>query len=61
MGVMSIVAQGESEQKSASITWSIIERFKRGVPIIPTHNLLGYTKDKYGQIVIDESEAKVVR
>jgi site-specific recombinase len=61
LGVMSIVAQGESEQKSASITWSIIERFKRGIPIIPTHNLLGYTKDKYGQIVIDDSEAKVVR
>ncbi|RKW04265.1 MAG: recombinase family protein, partial [Streptococcus sp.] len=61
LGVMSIVAQGESEQKSASITWSIIERFKRGIPIIPTHNLLGYTKDKYGQIIIDDSEAKVVR
>lgn len=48
LGVMSIIAQGESEQKSASITWSIIERFKCGIPIIPTHNLLGYTKDKYG-------------
>lgn len=61
LGVMSIVAQGESEQKSASITWSIIERFKRGIPIIPTHNLLGYIKDKYDQIVIDDSEAKVAR
>lgn len=61
LGVMSIVAQGESEQKSASITWSVIERFKRGIPIIPTHNLLGYTKDQYGRIVIDDSEAKIVR
>lgn len=61
LGVMSIVAQGESEQKSASITWSIIERFKHGIPIIPTHNLLGYIKDKYDQIVIDDSEAKVAR
>lgn len=61
LGIMSIVAQGESEQKSASITWSVIERFKRGIPIIPTHNLLGYTKDQYGRIVIDESEAKIVR
>ena len=61
LGVMSIVAQGESEQKSASITWSVIERFKRGIPIIPTHNLLGYTKDQYGRIVIDDSEAKIVK
>ena len=58
---MSIVAQGESEQKSVSITWSVIEGFKRGIPIIPTHNLLGYKKDQYGRIVIDESEAKIVR
>ena len=39
LGVMSIVAQGENEQKSASITWSVIEGFKRGNLIIPTHNL----------------------
>ncbi|HFU3725149.1 TPA: recombinase family protein [Streptococcus suis] len=61
LGVMSIVAQGESEQKSASITWSVIERFKRGIPIIPTHNLLGYSKDQYGRIIIDKDEAKVVK
>lgn len=61
LGIMSIVAQGESEQKSASITWSVIERFKRGIPIIPTHNLLGYTKDQYGRVVIDDSEAKIVK
>nr|WP_238140158.1 recombinase family protein [Streptococcus suis] len=61
LGIMAIVAQGESEQKSASITWSVIERFKRGIPMIPTHNLLGYTKDQYGRVVIDETEAKIVR
>ncbi|XCY70254.1 recombinase family protein [Streptococcus iniae] len=61
LGIMAIVVQGESEQKSASITWSIIERFKRGIPIIPTHNLLGYTKDQYSRIIIDDSEAKIVR
>lgn len=61
LGVMFIVAQGESEQKSASITWSVIERFKRGIPIIPTHNLLGYSKDRYGRIVIDKDEAKGVK
>lgn len=61
LGVMSLVAQGESEQKSAAIIWSIIERFKKGIPIISTHNLLGYDKDKYGKMVIDEDEAQVIR
>lgn len=61
LGILAIVAQGESEQKSASITWSIIERFKKGLPIIPTHNFLGYTKDEFGRVEIDKSESKVVK
>ncbi|MFS1037211.1 recombinase family protein [Enterococcus casseliflavus] len=59
--MLSVVAQAESEQKSEAITWSIIERFKKGLPIIPTHNFLGFTKDKFGKIIIEESEAEVVR
>lgn len=61
LGMLSVIAQGESEQKSAAITWSIIERFKKGIPIIPTHNLLGYSKDRFGTIVIEKNEASVVR
>ena len=61
LGVMSLVAQGESEQKSAAITWSIIERFKKGIPIISTHNLLGFDKDPFGQVVIVEEEANIIR
>lgn len=58
---MRVIAQGESEQKSAAITWSIIERFKKGLPIIPTHNLLGYTKDRFGNIIIAKAEEEIVK
>lgn len=61
LGVMSLVAQGESEQKSAAVTWSIIERFKKGIPIIPTHNLLGFGKDHLGQIIVVEEGANIIR
>ena len=61
LGVMSLVAQGESEAKSAAITWSVIERFKNGIPILSTNFLLGYDKDKLGKLVIVEEEAEVVR
>lgn len=61
LGIMSLIAQGESEQKSAAITWAIIERFKKGIPIIPTHNLLGYSKNKFGSVEIVEDEAEIVR
>lgn len=60
LGILAIVAQGESEQKSAAITWSIIERFRRDCQL-STHNLLGYTKDKFGRVIIDKSESKVVK
>ena len=58
---MSLIAQGESEQKSAAVLWSIIERFKKGIPILSTHNLLGYDKDRFGKMVIVEEEAVVIR
>ncbi|MBC3887867.1 recombinase family protein [Acetobacterium paludosum] len=61
LGVMSLVAQGESEQKSAAMIWSIIERFKKGIPIISTHNLLGYDKDIFGEMIIAEDEAVVIQ
>lgn len=61
LGVMSLVAQGESEAKSAAISWSVIERFKNGIPILSTTYLLGYDKDSFGKLVIVEEEAEVVR
>lgn len=61
LGVLSLVAQGESEAKSAAITWSIVERFRNGIPVLSTTNLLGYDKDNYGRLVIVEEEAEVVR
>lgn len=61
LGVMSLVAQGESEAKSAAITWSIMQRFEKGIPIIPTHNLLGFDKDPYGKVIIVEEEAFIIR
>ena len=61
LGVMSLVAQGESEQKSASIKWAFVERAKKGIPCFSTHNLLGYDKDPLRTIIIVEEEAEIVR
>lgn len=61
LGILSLIAQGESEQKSAAILWSIYERFSRGIPIFSTHNLLGYDKNHFGNIIIVEEEAQYVR
>lgn len=61
IAMLSSVAQGESESKSESIKWSIKRRFSKGIPLLPTWNLLGYDKDKFGKMVIIPDEAEVVK
>lgn len=60
LGVMSLVAQGESEQKSASIKWSFVERAKKGIPCFSTYSLLGYDKDPFGTVFIVDEEAEFI-
>jgi len=59
--VLSMVAQGESESKSTNIKWACKRRFQKGLPLCPTWALLGYDTDEYGDMVITENEAEVVR
>lgn len=61
IAMLSSVAQGESENKSEAIKWSIRQRFQKGLPLCPTWALLGYTTDDNGNMVIVENEAVIVR
>ncbi|MEG0484775.1 MAG: recombinase family protein [Oscillospiraceae bacterium] len=57
----SFIAQNESIKKSRVIRWALQIRFSKGLALVPTHNILGYDKDRDGNIVIVPKEAKVVR
>ena len=61
IAMLSSVAQGESENKSEAIKWSIKRRFQKGLPLCPTWALLGYTTDDDGNMTVVEDEAAVVR
>lgn len=61
IAMLSSVAQGESENKSEAIKWSIKRRFQKGLPLCPTWALLGYTTDDDGNMAVVEDEAAVVR
>lgn len=61
IAMLSSVAQGESENKSEAIKWSIKRRFQKGLPLCPTWALLGYTTDDNGDMIIVENEAAIVR
>lgn len=59
--IRAMVAQADSERKSYRIKWSRRILFQQGIALIPTHCLLGYTKDADGAVVIEKKQAKVIR
>lgn len=58
--ILSSLAQGESESISTNSKWAVIKRFRDGTFILGTP-AYGYTKDKSGELIIQEEEATVVR
>lgn len=59
LAILSSIAQEESRSISTNVKWSIEKRFKAGKAHIP--KIYGYTKDEDGLLVINESQAEVVR
>ena len=59
LSFISTLAQEESHTKSEIMNASIEMRFKRGIFLTPP--LLGYDQDENGSLVINESEAKIIR
>lgn len=58
--ILASVAQGESEDFSGNNQWAIINRFENGTFIVGTP-AYGYRKDADGNLIIEETEAEVVR
>lgn len=53
--------QYESRSISENSTWGIRKRFEQGKVIINNNKFLGYDKDKNGNLIIDEKQAKIVQ
>lgn len=58
---LSAFAEEESRSVSENIKWRIRKKFERGELIISTKRFLGYDKDEYGDLVINQNEAHIVR
>ena len=58
--ILASVAQGESEDFSGNNRWAIISRFENGTFIVGTP-AYGYRRNADGNLVIEETEAEVVR
>lgn len=59
--ILSSLAQEEARSTSENLKWGIRKRFESGKAMCPTNYLLGYDKDKNGDMIINEEEAKTVR
>lgn len=58
--LLASIAQGESEDFSGNNRWSVEKRFRDGTFIIGTP-AYGYRKDEDGNLIIEESEAGVIK
>lgn len=59
--IMASLAQQESQLLSQNVKLGYQFRYQNGVMTINHNRFLGYTKDKDGNLVIEESEAEIVR
>ena len=59
--MLAAISQQESWSKSESIKWGMQHQANQGKAVLNHNRFFGYTKDKAGQLVIVEDEAKIVR
>ncbi|RRN49891.1 recombinase family protein [Streptococcus suis] len=59
--IMSSLAQEESRSISENVTWGLRKQFAEGKVHFPYTNVMGFTVDENGEIVVDQEEAKTVR
>ena len=61
LAVLASFAQEESRSMSENNKWTIKKKFERGEIMINTTRFLGYDKDEYGDLIINQEQAKMVR
>lgn len=59
--VLSSFAQEESKNVSDNLRWRAKKKFEKGELIINAKRFLGYDKDEYGDLVINEEESRIIR
>jgi len=60
--LVAAIAQNESLNQSENVKWGIRRQYERGnVKSVSASKFLGYKKDKQGNLVIDDEQAKIVR
>lgn len=61
ISVLSGMAEEESRIISENVKWGNTKAFENGNHHMVTRNIMGYTKDEFNKVVIDEQEAPIIR
>lgn len=61
LAALSSFAEEESRSVSENIKWRIRKKFEKGELILNTKRFLGYDKDTYGDLIMNQQEAQIVR
>ncbi|SLM21240.1 recombinase [Streptococcus dysgalactiae subsp. equisimilis] len=61
ISVIEACEQSENEWRSENIRWGLKRKAENGTSGLYNRPCYGYKKDKYGMLVIDDEQAKVVR
>lgn len=61
LSVLSSIAQEESRSISENLKWAYQKRFQQGKVVLATSRFLGYDLGDNGELVINETEAEIVK
>ena len=61
ISVLSGMAEEESRIISDNVKWGYTKAFEKGNHHMVTRNIMGYTKDEFNKVVIDEQESHIIR
>ena len=61
ISVLASMAEEESRIISDNVKWGVRAKFKKGEFYFHTSNMMGYKRDKDGNLYIDEVEANIVK
>ena len=61
MTVYASIAEEEARSNSQNTLWGVKQRFEEGIVSMVTSKILGYTRGKQNEIIVEKNEAKIVR
>lgn len=61
LAVLASFAQEESRSMSENNKWTMRKKFERGELVCNTTRFMGYDKDRYGDLIINQQQAQIVR